>query len=258
MSRKSRRNSTRSHSLQTRRDLCSEDRDLWEHLERSYSWWKFSSQKILLDWVQHGDPKYYEAKKFRRRIIRVTAWAWSSYAAWSGVTNSESIERSTTKITRTIGRYWRLKNLLWSSLTEQLRQYLRSSSSSYFFEFKKAEPRSWNAAKYTREYEYSWKRFGLSTCSTRSWWIIQMIQNILATPSTIADDVEDSEKRRNREWWERRTIAINTFTLRFSKSEEKTSRRQISLMSATMSWVCGLVLKWHDNSECICKSSLTE
>ena len=36
---------------------------------------------------------------------------------------------------------------------------LRSSSSSYYLEFKKTLPRSWNAAKYTRKYEYSWKRF---------------------------------------------------------------------------------------------------
>ena len=60
------------------------------------------------------------------------------YAAWSGITHSESIERSSTKITRTIGIYWRLKNLLRSWLTEQLWQCLRSSSSSHYFEFKKA------------------------------------------------------------------------------------------------------------------------
>ena len=71
----------------------------------------------------------------------------------------------------------------------------------------------------------------------------------LATLSWIADDVEDCEKKK--EFWERRTIAINTFTLLFSKSEERKSRRQMSLMSMTdtMPWVCGLALKWHDNSE---------
>ena len=60
------------------------------------------------------------------------------HAAWSGITHSESIERSSTKITRTIGIYWRLKNLLRSWLTEQLWQCLRFSSSSHNFEFKKA------------------------------------------------------------------------------------------------------------------------
>ena len=59
----------------------------------------------------------------------------------------------------------------WAVMT-----YLRSSSSSYYLEFKKAEPRSWNAAKYMREYEHSWKRFWFSTCSTRSWWIIQLLK----------------------------------------------------------------------------------
>ena len=37
----------------------------------------------------------------------------------------------------------------WAVMTD-----LRSSSSSYYLEFKKAELRSWNASKYTREYEY--------------------------------------------------------------------------------------------------------
>ena len=84
-----------------------------------------------------------------------------------------------------------------------------------------------------REYEYSRKRFWSSTCSTKSRWKFTIIQEIRAAPSGIADDVEDSEKWRNWEKWERRTIAINTFTLLFSKSKEKKSRRQISLMSMT-------------------------
>ena len=42
---------------------------------------------------------------------------------------------------------------------------------------------------------------------------------------------KDSEKRRNWEKWERRTIAINTITLLFSKSKGEKSRRQKSLMS---------------------------
>ena len=63
----------------------------------------------------------------------------------------------------------------------------------------------------------------------------------LATPSGLADDIKDSEKRRNWEKWERRTISINTSTLLFSKSEKK-SRRQISLLSMTNHalgiWTC--------------------
>ena len=46
-----------------------------------------------------------------------------SYAVWSGITCSESVERSSTKSTRTIGVHWRFENLLRSWLTEQLWQY---------------------------------------------------------------------------------------------------------------------------------------
>ena len=128
-------------------------------------------------------------KKKQRRLEKI------SFAAWSGIVNSESI-------------------LLRSWLTEKVTTYLRSSSSSYYFEFKKAEPRSWNCAKYTREYEYSWKRFWLSTCSTRSSLITQWFKK-------FGDIISDSEKRRNWEQCERRTIAINTFTLLFSESKER-------------------------------------
>ena len=58
----------------------------------------------------------------------------------------------------------------WAVMT-----YLRSSS-SYYLEFKKSQPRSWNAARYTRGYEYSWKRFWFSTCSTTSWRITQWLK----------------------------------------------------------------------------------
>ena len=43
----------------------------------SCSWWKFMSEKILLDWVRHGDPKF-GTKKFRIRSIRVATRAWIS------------------------------------------------------------------------------------------------------------------------------------------------------------------------------------
>ena len=43
----------------------------------------------------------------QRRLKRI------SYAGWSGITYSESIERSSTKITWTIGTNWRLKKILY-------------------------------------------------------------------------------------------------------------------------------------------------
>ena len=62
--------------------------------------------------------KKWKNTAIKRKILKTTKIGRISYAAWSGITNSESI-------------------LLSSWLTEQLWQYLRSSSSSYYFEFKK-------------------------------------------------------------------------------------------------------------------------
>ena len=85
-------------------------------------------------WVYWGDQ--------RRRL----------YEWWESVEDSKSF---------TILTYWAVMT------THVPHQVLITSSS------RKAQPRSWNAAKYTREYECSWKHFWLSTCSTRSWWITQ-------------------------------------------------------------------------------------
>ena len=163
---------------------------------RSCYWWKFSSEKIILDWARRGDPKL-RAKKFRKCNNWVTAWAWISktttleanqwadqahrerihlrselemknslhqewyargcqeieelrryakkenevthhpedewifFAAWSRVSNSESITESSSKITRTIGFNWRFKNLPRSWLTQQFWQCSRFTSSFY-------------------------------------------------------------------------------------------------------------------------------
>ena len=66
---KSRRNSIRSHSIQTHKEFYSDERDFREHLEMksstSCSWWKFSFPK-------------FGTKKFRMRVIRVATRAWIS------------------------------------------------------------------------------------------------------------------------------------------------------------------------------------
>ena len=71
MSRKSRRNSIRSHSLQTHRDFYSDERDLREDLERRAQQavlGKNSAQrKLHLTEVRLGDPEL-GAKKFRMCI----------------------------------------------------------------------------------------------------------------------------------------------------------------------------------------------
>ena len=73
MSKKCQRNGI-SVSLKSHRKSCSEESlrkfysdgwDLRGHLEwraqQACSWWKFSLEKIFLEWVRHGDPKF-EAK----------------------------------------------------------------------------------------------------------------------------------------------------------------------------------------------------
>ena len=92
---------------------------------------------------------------------------------------------------------------------------------------KKAKPRSWNAAKYTREYECSWKRFWSPTCSMRFWWITQWFKKFGDTLAILR--TEGIENSRGAEPLQ----SIHSFTLLFSEGREKQSRRQISLMSMT-------------------------
>ena len=136
------------------------------------------------------------------------------------ITYSESIERSSTKTTRTIGVYWRLENLLWSWLTEQSWQYPRSSSS------------------YTKGYEYSW---------TRSWWITQWFKKFC-----------DSENRRNWEKWERRKHYNQYLYFAFRKEQKQMSRRwKVSYVYDSMpckAWQFRIV----SPRRCICKNSLTK
>ena len=75
---------TENLTLKSHRKYCSEDSQKilfwWMRSPRtsstksttSCSWRKFRSEKIILDWVYDGDPEF-EAKKFRIRIIQVTA-----------------------------------------------------------------------------------------------------------------------------------------------------------------------------------------
>ena len=92
-----------------------------------------------------------------------------------------------------------------------------------------------DAAKYTREDEYYWKRFRLSTCSKRSWWIIQWYKNFV-------DIMGVSENRRNWEKRERRTIAINAYILLFGKKNVWIVE-SVPCLWPTMPRVFGLVFK---------------
>ena len=114
----------------------------------------------------------------KRKTLKTMKIGTFSYAAWSGITNSESI-------------------LLRSWLTEQLwrtyvpHQALITSSS-------RKPSREVGMPRNTRD-NMSRKRFWSSTCPTRSWRITQWFKKF-----------GDSENRRNWEQWQRRTIAINS------------------------------------------------
>ena len=73
--------------------------------------------------------------------------------------------------------------------------------------------------EYTRRCEYSWKRFWLSTWSTRSWKIHKWFKN-------FGGIIVSSENRRHWDKWERRTIAVNFLRLWL-----------------TVPWILGLVFK---------------
>ena len=122
----------------------------------------------------------------------------------------------------------------------------RSSSTSCYLEFKKAQPRSWNAAKYTREYEYSWKRFDRQH-STRSWWIIQLFKkfgNTIGNRWWCRGFIEEKELRTV---WTKNHC--NQYFYLVSKSKEKKSRRQILCLWLTMQRVLGLAAKFPDQTE---------
>ena len=130
----------------------------------------------------------------------------------------------------------------WAVMTN-----LRSSSGSYYVEFKQAEPRSWNAAKYMREYEYSWKCFWLSTCSTRSWWIKQLFKkfgNTIGNRWRILrkQGIENSGSEEPLQ-----SIPLPCFSVRSRR--KRLDDKWVLCLWLTMPWVFGLVLKWHDDSE---------
>ena len=220
--------------------------DLREHLQRrarqAVMSWKFNSEKIISEWVQQEDPKF-GTKKFRIRIIWVTAWPkkmtfigsqseqaqrerihlcselkmkshfssrmlckklqrnwknWKvaairkeiikkkkekigriSYAAWSGIRNSESI----------LVRSW-LTEQLWRSYV--LHQAPNTSSSRKL-------SREVGMPRNTRENMRIPGNVSDRQHARRDPDELRIDSRNLATPSGIPDDVEDSEKRRN---WE--------------------------------------------------------
>ena len=162
------------------------------------------------------------------------------------------------KITRTIGIFWRFENLLRSWLTEQLWQYLVLHQTLYYLEFNKALLRNWNAAKYTRRFEFSWKGFWLLTCSTRSWWIFQMIQEIWRHYWVFWEQKELRKVRAKNHCSQHLHLV-----LRYEQDERSKRWESVQSLWLTMPRVLGLVLKaWQfrviSPRKCICKNSLTK
>ena len=129
-----------------------------------------------------------------------------SYASWSGITNSESI-------------------LLRSWLTEQLWRPT--------FLIKLLLPRvqgSLAAKLECRKIHEEMSIIGNFFARQHPRWDpdeVHIDPRNLATPSGIISDFEDSEKTRNWQKWERRTIAMNTFTLLFSQSEQMRNKSYV-------------------------------
>ena len=246
------RNRIRSHSPTTHRQFDSDDRDFRVHMEwraQQATLGENSAQKNFLDWVRDGDRKF-GTKKFRTHNIWVTTRAWISkkifnvqiklsvrgyicVANWrwrivfSRIATQEVAKNlknwEYAAIRKKIlkkQRWWNnllckmIKNhVQWVYSSTILTDDLRSSSSCYL-KFVESLAAKLECHEIHEKIWDSWKRFWLSTCSTRSWWITQWFKE-------FGDIIGHSENRRNWGKGERRTIAVNTFILFSGKSKTK-------------------------------------
>ena len=135
------------------------------------------------------------------------------YSTWLGIAHSESNERSSTKITRTLGIYWRFENLQWSWQTETVR--------TFFIKLLLLRVQESVAAKLECFEIHEW-----------IWVFLENCQHARRDPDELHNDflkfgdiIGDAENRRNWEKWERRTIAINACILLMGKRKTKKSRQ---------------------------------
>ena len=152
----------------------------------------------------------------RRKWSNSTKDEWIFYAAWSGVSNSEFIERSSTKIKKNDSIvFWKTQKIFNNlgspssyDSTYVLHQALITSSS-------RKPSREVGMLRNTREKNTSVLGNVFDCQHARRHhvdWITQWFKKFGNTNG-------NSEKRRNWEKWERRTIAINTFTLLFAREK---------------------------------------
>ena len=289
---KNRRNSVRSHSLQTHKEFYSDYRDLRGHLQwraQQVTFGENSVQRKSHSTEYDMEIQNLGTKKFRIRIIWLTAWAGTSKTTIigrnsldrdHGILNTflqriEDEEPSSSKMPRKkLPRIWRIEKMLLSrgntkkttkigkiprSMIRNHEQWVHwrlkifydlDSTSSYdiptfLIMLSLPRVRESRAAKLEcrKMHERVW-------VFLETFLIVHMLNDILMNCTIILGIWRHfgySENRRNWENCERGTIAITTFTLFFSKSEENTSWRQTSVMSMT-NHVLG-IWTWHDNSE---------
>ena len=253
MSMKSRRNRIRSHSPTTRRQFDSDDRDLRVHLEwraQQASLGENSAQKkdtrlsttrrskIRNEEIQNTQyVSHNESMNLKEDISCADQAQCERIHSWSKLKmknrlHQDCYARSCQDFEGLrIRRYQEEKTEKQQRLEEfPMQDDQESRTVSLFFHDLDWRPtfiklllprvcrkpsRKVGMPRNTREdMRYSWKRFWLSTCSTRSWWITQWFKE-------FGDIIGHSENRRNWGKWERRTIAINTFILFSSKSKIK-------------------------------------
>ena len=260
MSRKSRRNSMRSHSLQTHREFFSDQRDLREHLEwKTQNLERRNSECALIESQRKLESQRLQFLEANQRADQ--AQREREYTLSKNLKNwkDAAMKRKTLKNNKERKKF--LRNMIRNHAQWGLFFYDPELLSSYdvpTFLIKLFLPRvqeSLAAKLECREiHERIWvflETFWSSTCSTRPWWY--NYSRNLATPSGIADDVEDSENSRNWEKWERRTIAINTFLLCLSARARRKKSRRWKVSCVFDSLPCrgywDLYSKWHDNSQ---------
>ena len=209
--------------LKSLRKFYSDGWDLREHPQRrarqAIASGNFNSEKIISEWAQHGDPKF-EAKKFIKKAMQEVA---EKLKNWSGAAVKRKLLKKTSKIGSNFLRSMIRNHEQWESillrswLTEQLwrtyvpHQALITSSSIGKPSREIGMPRNTcdNMSILGNVFDCQQARRDREELHNDS--------RNLTTPSGIDDDVEDSEKRRNWEQWERRAIAINTCYLAFQK-----------------------------------------
>ena len=123
--------------------------------------------------------------------------------AWSGITYSESIGRSSTKMTRTFRVYWRFaKSLYDPRLTEQLWQCLHSSSSSYYNRVQGSLAAILECCEIHENIWVFLETFLIDNM------LDEIMMNYTIIREILADIIGDSETRRNWEKWSEEPLQL--------------------------------------------------